>query len=142
MIARLVKAGGFIAFHEIRLVHVVDSLPYVPLWHLAGNLVETACRARLPHYDVADRLIECFSEAGLPHPHLFCEALIGGGIDSPLYTWMTETLHSFLPGLGKIGFKVSDQLNMKTLEGSLRNAVVEARSQIVAPRQVCAWARI
>jgi SAM-dependent methyltransferase len=140
--ARLVKPEGCIAFHEIRLVQTVDSLPYVPLWQLAGNLVEMACQSALPHYNVSNRLIECFSEAGLPQPHLSCETLVGGGVDSPLYAWMAETLQSFLPQLAKIGIVLSEVVAIETLESSLRAAVVEARSQIVAPAQICAWARI
>ena len=140
--ARLVKPEGCIAFHEIRLVQTVDSLPYVPLWQLAGNLVEMACQSALPHYNVSNRLIECFSEAGLPQPHLSCETLVGGGVDSPLYAWMAETLQSFIAQLAKIGIVLSEVVAIETLESSLRAAVVEARSQIVAPAQICAWARI
>lgn len=140
--ARLVRSGGYIAFHEIRLVQTVDSSPRVPLWQLCGNLIETACQSALPHYDVGNRLIECFSEAGLPQPQLFCETLVGGGIDSPLYAWMAETLLSFLPQLAKIGFGLGEQDGFEAFEANLRAAVVEARSQIVAPVQVCVWARI
>ena len=139
--ARLVTPGGAIAFHEIRLQQKFDSSPYVPLWQLAGNLFQTACQSALPNYDVSDRLIECFSEAGLPQAHLFCEGILGGGLDSPLYAWLSETLHSFLPQLAKIGIKLNELIGMATLESNLRAAVVEARSQIVAPAQICAWAR-
>ncbi|MBV9276256.1 MAG: methyltransferase domain-containing protein, partial [Verrucomicrobia bacterium] len=140
--ARLVRPGGGIAFHEIRVVQTTDSLPYVPLWQLAGNLIEMACRSGLPHYDVSNRLIECFFEAGLPQPHLFCETLIGGGIDSPLYAWMAESLRSFLPQLAKIGFALGEPGVLEAFEDNLRAAVVEARSQIVAPAQVCCWTRM
>lgn len=140
--ARLVKRGGSIAFHEIRLNRILDSWPRVPLWQLTGNLIEMACKSALPHHDVSDRLIECFFEASLPQPHLSCETLIGGGTDSPLYAWVAETLRSFLPQLAKIGIVLSEVVGIETLESSLKAAVVEARSQIVAPGQVCAWARI
>jgi len=79
-------------------------------------------------------LIESFSEAGLPQPDLFCESFVGGGIDSPLYAWAAETLQSFLPQLREL-------VGIETLESRLRKAVVAARSQIVGPGQVCAWAR-
>lgn len=140
--ARLVKPGGTIAFHEIRLNELFDSSPSVPLWQLTGSLIETACQFALRHYDVADRLIESFSEAGLPHPRLFCETMIGGGTDSPLYAWVAETLKSFHPQLAKMGIAARRLDGIETLESSLRAAVVEARSQIVAPGQVCAWARV
>jgi ubiquinone/menaquinone biosynthesis C-methylase UbiE len=139
--ARLVKPGGCIAFHEIRLIQMFDSRPPVPLWQVTGNFIQLACQSALPHYDVSNRLIEYFSESGLPQPDLFCETPVGGGIDSPLYAWMAETLQSFLPQLAKMGIGAAESVGIETLEGRLREAVVEARSQIVAPGQVCAWAR-
>ena len=119
-----------------------DSLPPVPLWLVTGNFIEMACQSALPHYDVSDRLIECFSEAGLPQPGLFCENLIGGGPDSPLYNWAAETLQSFLPQLAKMGIVLGKPASIENLERRLRDAVVEARSQIVANRQICVWASI
>jgi hypothetical protein len=108
---------------------------------VTGNFIQLACQSALPHYDVSNRLIEYFSESGLPQPGLFCETPVGGGIDSPLYAWMAETLQSFLPQLAKMGIGTAESVGIETLEGRLREAVVEARSQIVAPGQVCAWAR-
>lgn len=140
--ARHLRTGGSIAFHEIRLRQGFDSLPLVPLWQLTGNLIRIACQSALPHYDVSDRLIECFSKAGLPQPLLFCETIVGGGLDSALYAWVTETLKSFLPQLAKIGVTLDGLIGIEALESSLRVAVVEARSQITAPAQVCAWAKI
>jgi 2-polyprenyl-3-methyl-5-hydroxy-6-metoxy-1,4-benzoquinol methylase len=140
--ARLVSPGGSIAFHEIRLLQKLDSLPLVPLWQVTGDFIHMACRSALPHYDVSDRLIDCFSEAGLPQPALFCETLVGGGVDSPLYAWAAETLQSFLPRLTKMGIVFGELFGIETLESRLRDAVIAGRSQIVAPGQVCAWARI
>jgi SAM-dependent methyltransferase len=140
--ARLVRRGGSIAFHEIRLNEILNSSPYVPLWQLTGSLIEMACHSALPHYNVSDRLIECFSEAGLPQPHLFSETPVGGGVDSPLYAWAAETLNSFRPQLTKMGIASSGFTGVETLASSLRAAVVDAGSQIAAPRQVCAWVTV
>jgi len=45
----------------------------------AGNLILAAFRDALPHHDSANRLVERFSDAGLPVPNLFREMLVGGG---------------------------------------------------------------
>jgi SAM-dependent methyltransferase len=140
--ARLVSPGGSIAFHEIRLLQAFGSLPLVPLWQVTGDFIQIACQSALPHYDVSDRLIECFSEAGLPQPALFCETPVGAGVDSPLYAWAAETLQSFLPQLTKMGIVFGELFGIESLESRLRDAVIEARSQIWAPGQVCAWAGI
>jgi SAM-dependent methyltransferase len=139
--ARLVSKGGSIAFHEIRLLQRFDSLPAVPLWQVTGDFLLTAAQSAMPRHDVSDRLIESFSEAGLPQPDLFCEILVGGGIDSPLYAWAAETLQSLLPQLAKMGMLFGELVGIETLESRLREAVVAARSQIVGFGQVCAWAR-
>jgi hypothetical protein len=140
-VARLVSKGGSIAFHEIRLLQRFDSLLAVPLWEMTGDLILTAAQSALPHHDVSERLIEFFSEAGLPQPDVFCETPVGGGIDSPLYAWAAETLQSFLPQLAKKGILFGELMGIETLESRLREAVVAVRSQIVGFGQVCAWAR-
>lgn len=140
--ARLVRPGGGIAFHELRLLQGFDPLPFVPLWQVTRDFILMAGRSALPHHDVGDRLIKSFSDAGLPQPDLFCETPVGGGIDSPLYAWVAETLWSFLPQLGKIGISFDEPIRIETLESRLREAVVAARSQIVGPAQICAWARM
>jgi ubiquinone/menaquinone biosynthesis C-methylase UbiE len=139
--ARLIRPGGALAFHEIRMGDDTKSLPHVPLWDLTANLVRIALQATLPNYHGADRLIEHFSEAGLPYPHLFCEKLIGGSADSPLYGSLAELLQTLQPQLERMRIVMSETIAMEGLQSRLRDAVVEARSQIYGPAQVCAWAR-
>jgi ubiquinone/menaquinone biosynthesis C-methylase UbiE len=140
--ARLVRPGGVVAFHEVGMGGRLCSFPRVWLWELVGDLCLTAFRSALPHYDASTRMIEHFSGAGLPHPNLFCEIPVGGGVDSPLYAWATETLRSVLPQLVGMGLVTAEGIAIDTLEGRLRTAVVEARSQIECVPQVCAWASV
>jgi hypothetical protein len=106
------------------------------------ELILTAFREALPHGDSALRLIEHFVDAGLPSPKLFGEQPIGGGADSPFYSWLTETLRSVQPQLVKMGIVTADGLALGTLEDRLRREVVEARSQVSGPVQICAWTRL
>jgi ubiquinone/menaquinone biosynthesis C-methylase UbiE len=140
--ARLVRPGGALAFHEVRMTGVTKSLPYVPLWDLTINLVRIALQSSVSNYDGADRLGEHFSEAGLPYPHLFCEELVGGSTDSPLYGSVAELLRTLQPQLERMRIMTAETIAMDGLEGRLRDAVIEARSQIYGPAQVCAWARL
>jgi hypothetical protein len=82
------------------------------------------------------------SEADLPQPELSSETPIGGGPDSPLYAWIAETFHSFLPQLARIGLSLEELPRIDTLERRLRDAVVAARSQVTTPAQVCAWTHV
>jgi ubiquinone/menaquinone biosynthesis C-methylase UbiE len=138
-----VRPGGIVAFHEINLHGPsFGSLPGVELWRQTGEWIEMAFRAVTPHGDAGARLIEHFSLGGLPHPNLFCESLVGGGKDSPLYAWATGVLESLVPQLVRMRVVTEDTIAIETLEARLRDAVVEARSQIVTPAQFCAWAKV
>jgi ubiquinone/menaquinone biosynthesis C-methylase UbiE len=140
--ASRVRPGGVVAFHEL-CAHeqIVQSLPSVSLWQQAWEWSRMAFQAVAPHCDAGGRLIEHFSRAGLPQPALFCECPVGGGEASPFYAWTAETLESFLPQLLRMGILTADTVAIETFEDRLRNAVVEARSQVVGPAQFCAWAR-
>lgn len=139
---RLAQPGGAVAFHEIRMTHDVQSFPKVPLWDLTANLVRIALQAVVPNYRGADRLVEHFCEAGLPCPDLFCEKLVAGNTDSPLYGALAELLRTFQPQLERMGITPTEMLAAEGLENRLRDAVVEARSQVFGPGQVCAWTRL
>jgi len=140
--ARLVKSGGAVAFHEIRLRDGCHSVPHVPLLHLIDTLLRLAFSTALPHYDAGDRLIQHFSDAGLPEPDLFCETQIWASADGPQYGWMVDTLRSLLPQLRRLGIVIEDFMNLATLERTIRKEISVARSQVAGPPQICAWAKI
>ncbi len=136
--AGLVRPGGIVAFHELCVVgQVVQSLPSVSLWQQAGEWIRMAFQT-----DAGGRLIEHFSRAGLRRPSLFCESPVGGGEDSPLIAWISETLESFLPQLAKMRIMTADTIAIETFEDRLRTAVIKAQSQIVGPAQFCAWTTV
>jgi ubiquinone/menaquinone biosynthesis C-methylase UbiE len=140
--ARLVRPGGVIALHEIDLAGNYNSRPRVWRWDAAGHLVLAALQERLPHYDAANRLIEHFSDAGLPIPNLHREIPVSGDANSPHFEWLADTMGSVWPQLVEMGIATEKAISTETLVTKLRSAVVGARSQIESPPQVCAWARI
>jgi ubiquinone/menaquinone biosynthesis C-methylase UbiE len=141
--ADFARPGGVVAFHEPYIqVHSFQSLPIVSLWQQAGEWLWMAFQEPAPHFDAGGRLVEHFSRAGLRQPSLFCECIVGGGKDSPLYAWMADILASVMPQLGQMGILTEDLIAIETFEDRLRTAVVEANSQIVGPPQFCAWARV
>jgi SAM-dependent methyltransferase len=140
--ARLVKPGGIVAFHEIDDADDFASLPEVPLWKQANDWLMSALRSLLPNPDVPGRLVDCFSQAGLGTPVLFCEVPIGDGERSPMATWLAETLRTLLPQIIQRGWATEDAVNIHSLEKRLRAATNATRRQVSAPRQVCAWVRV
>jgi hypothetical protein len=80
--ARLVKPGGVVAFHEVDDADNFAALPEVPLWKQANEwLMNALLRSLVPNPDVPGRLVDCFSQAGLGAPVLFCEVPIGDKSD-------------------------------------------------------------
>ena len=138
---RHVRPGGVIGFHEVGCHHEMYSLPRAPLFQRMGKLLRIGAMA-FPSYDAAGRLVEHFRAAELPHPELFAEMMVGGGMDSPLYAWMAETIRSLTPLLVKQGFTSEEEISIETLEERLRTEVVEMQSQLVCAPQVCAWVRV
>ncbi len=140
--ARLVKPGGIVAFHEIDDADDFAALPEVPLWNQANDWLMGALRSLLPNPDVPGRLVDGFSQAGLGAPFLFCEVPIGDGERSPIATWLAETLRTLLPQIVQRGWASGDAVDIDSLEKRLRAATSTTHSQVSAPRQVCAWARV
>jgi ubiquinone/menaquinone biosynthesis C-methylase UbiE len=138
---RHVRPGGVIAFHEVSCHVDVHSLPTSPLFQRMSKLWRIGC-STFPSYDAAGRLVEHFRTADLPHPDLFAEALVGGGMDSPLYTLMAETIGALMPVLINQGVTSAEEISIDTLEERLRREAVEMQSQFIGTPQVCAWARL
>jgi SAM-dependent methyltransferase len=139
--ARLVKPGGMVAFHDIDIADDFAALPEVPLGNQANGWL-SALRSLLPNPDVAGRMVNCFSQAGLGVPSLFCEVPIGDGARSPIATWLAETLRTLLPQIIQRGWASEDAVDIDSLEKRLRAASSLTHSQVSAPRQVCAWVRV
>ncbi len=138
---RHVRPGGAIAFHEVSCHHEAYSLPEAPLFQRMSKLLRIAARA-FPSYDAAGRLLEHFRMADLPHPELFAELPVGGGVDSPMYAWIAETVGILTPLLAKQGVVSEEEISIDSLEERLRSEVIEMQSQVVCPPQVCAWVRL
>ena len=70
------KPGGIVAFLEIDNADDFTALSEVPLWKQANGWLMSALRSLVPNPDVPGRLVDCFSQADLGSPVLFCEVPI------------------------------------------------------------------
>jgi ubiquinone/menaquinone biosynthesis C-methylase UbiE len=140
--ARFATPRGVLALHEFMLDRPVHSGPHVALWQQTTDWVMTTFRGAAPSWDAAARMIEHFSSAGLSQPELFSEIPVGGGVDAPHYRWLAGVARTLLPRMIKTGVVTAETIAIDTLESRLRSAVVNARSQIEWPAQVCAWTRV
>ena len=140
--ARLAGAGGILALHEVILDRPLGCRPPAELWQQITEQILSTFRIGAPSFDAAGRLIEHFSRAGLPQPMMFSDTPVGGGDDAPHYAWLADVAQTLLPRMVEIGITTAEEVAIETLESRLKAAVVEARSQIEGPAQVCAWTRI
>jgi ubiquinone/menaquinone biosynthesis C-methylase UbiE len=140
--ARLAGTGGILALHELILDRNLESRPRVALWQQVTEQIQMMFRVGAPSWDAGGRLIEHFSGARLPPPMLFSETPIGGGADAPHYAWLADVARTLLPRMVQTGITSAEAVAIDTLESRLKAAVVEARSQIEGPAQVCAWTNI
>jgi ubiquinone/menaquinone biosynthesis C-methylase UbiE len=140
--ARFATPGGVLALHEFMLDGPVHSRPQVARWQQATEWLLTTFRGAAPSWDAAARLIEHFSNAGLPQPQLFSETPAGGGVDARYYAWLAGVARTLLPRMVDTGVATAETVAIDTLKSRLRSAVVDARSQVAWPVQVCAWTRV
>ena len=141
--ARFLRRQGVIALHEHDLTRpVFNSSPVVPRWNALGELLRAAFIEALPHYDVANRMVEHFLSAWLPTPSIFKEIPVSSGDHSMSCRLAVETLRSVQHRLAEMGRFPRETSALERIEDSLRDAAVAARGVLELLTQVRAWARI
>jgi ubiquinone/menaquinone biosynthesis C-methylase UbiE len=138
---RLLRPGGILALHEIEFGRM-RSPPNLEVWGEAVNVIKEFFRRALPHHDIANRLINLFAAVGLPCPKIFCEIPIASGAASPIYAWLAEGIRCLLPQLAQMGIATDALMPIDSLESRLRAVAIATHSQVDAPAQICAWAKL
>lgn len=140
--ARLVKPGGYIAFHEIDDGRQFQSRPKVEIWDLTMRALLSKLQQGCPQYDIAQRVVEVFALAGLPVPELTYEIPTAGGKAESLCLWATETLRSLSGNATHAQLADGYAMDWGALNLELQSAISSANAQVEFLGQVCAWARI
>jgi len=123
--SRHVRPGGVVAFYEIALHRGYHSLPSYPAWEMMAKYLNLALSVGAPSWDAAGRLVEHFQNAGLASPHLFAELPVGGGEDTPIYSWLAGTVRSLMPKLLEHGGVTEEEISIDTLKERMRSGAVE-----------------
>jgi ubiquinone/menaquinone biosynthesis C-methylase UbiE len=140
-LARFLKPGGIVAFHELDFPDPHSSQPPCALWDQVYALVGEAFRRAGAPPDFGRRVGPAFVGAGLPFPSIITENLVGGARGSYVYPWVANTLLSVAPRLKDLGLTPPDVALDATLAQALEDAVIAAGSQVLAPTQYGAWTR-
>jgi 2-polyprenyl-3-methyl-5-hydroxy-6-metoxy-1,4-benzoquinol methylase len=140
--SRHARSGGVIAFHEISLYRGYHALPSYPAWEILAKCLNLGFSHGAANWDVAGRLVEHFQNAGLATPNLFAEMHVGGGEESVIYGWLTETARTLLPKLLEQGLITEDEVSIDTLEERVRLGAIDRQAQVDVAPQICAWVKV
>ncbi|MFP1861979.1 class I SAM-dependent methyltransferase [Lonsdalea quercina] len=140
--AKWVKPGGYLAFHEIDCSRQCQSKPPVALWDRTMTKLLLRLRNGCPQYDIGQRFVQAFDEAGLPTPNVSYEIPVAGGHAEDLCLWAVETLCSLSDQPERIVFADGEVMDPARLLASLQEDIFNARSQVEFLGQACAWVQI
>lgn len=142
LLARYVRPGGLLLFHEFDFTLAGLAWPPSPLWQTIGYWWrEVQQRAGL-NPQMGLKLHSAFVQAGLPEPQLRHDIAMDGGPQSPFYDWIASTTRSIVPSLAAFGVATPEAVAIETLEDRLRTEVVAGGGVLLSPPMIGAWARL
>jgi ubiquinone/menaquinone biosynthesis C-methylase UbiE len=137
---RILREGGVAVFQEFDFSVIQMAYPPCPLREQVLRLCkEFFCRAT--QGDAGTRLFHLFVEAGFTAPDCRVEYPIDGGLDSPFYEWIAESVRSFFPRAEALGMVQGLDIHLDTLAERLREEAVAVRACCPAPLMVGGFAR-
>jgi ubiquinone/menaquinone biosynthesis C-methylase UbiE len=141
--ARNVRSGGAVVMVESSMtsIRACHSFPHSAAY---DSIVQWKCDvvgASGADLEAGLRLRRTFVDAGLPAPITRFDAVVEGGPDSLLYTYLAESVRSMLPQARALGIGGFDEVSTDTLAGRLREEVLRLGGVLVNWPAVAAWAR-
>lgn len=138
--ARQVRRGGLIVFQEL-VFSMARSQPSCPLLEkLRGWVHDTFVHAGAD-VEMGWKLSSTFERAGLPRPEMFLGAPVAAGPDSPMYSYIAETVRSLLPMMEHYGVASAEEVLVESLADRLRIEMTAAGTVCATPCTIGAWIR-
>jgi SAM-dependent methyltransferase len=140
--ARFLKPGGIVAFHEMDFTNANPSCPPCAVWDDACWLLAETFRRGGAYPDFGRGVGKAFLDAGLPFPTVVAESVAGGGRGSSLYPWLANTLLIVEARMAALGLTPPAGFTLDhTLADRMEEAAVACGCQITGPIQYGAWTR-
>jgi ubiquinone/menaquinone biosynthesis C-methylase UbiE len=142
--ARNVRSGGIVVMVESSMasIRTCHSFPHSPVY---DSIVQWKCdvvRGSGADLEAGLRLRSTFVGAGLPEPVTRFDAVVEGGPDSLLYSYLAESVRSMLPQASALGTGGFDEGSVDALAGRLRDEVLRLGGVLVNWPVVAAWSRV
>lgn len=133
------RPGGLLCFREPDLTYDWVA-PLSPLWdQVRAWFLQTASRVGF-NPRMALQLPQALREAGLPHPELRLDAVIGQGPNAPVFFW-ADFIRGLVPVMEKLGVATAAEVDATTLTDRLRTETEARDGLVLCPLIVSAWTR-
>ncbi|HEY2473348.1 MAG TPA: methyltransferase domain-containing protein [Candidatus Cybelea sp.] len=135
----MVHDGGRVIFQEWQYDSILrpqtSAWPDVPLYREFAQRCAGALSQRGAHLDMGLRLVNAFTEAGLPVPDVRTEIAVVHGSGSLGYAFFEDALREWLDSA--VG-----ELDLNAFAQRLEHETSAAQGHLFLPLQVGAWARV
>lgn len=142
--ARAVRPGGAIVVLESHMAALLDAQHSFPRSETYDEVVRWKCRvvaAAGADIESGLGLFRTFQSAELPVPEMRMHAPVAGGLDSPIYRYMAESVRSMLSMADSHGISGFSPEKVDLLEARLRDEAMSSGGVLVCWPVVSAWCR-
>jgi ubiquinone/menaquinone biosynthesis C-methylase UbiE len=138
-LARLVRPGGVVAFHEPSWVPLLALLAPLPLWSATASIIHETLLRSGANPEMGPDLYQKFLEAGLPAPTMRMEMPLGKEPD--LARWFYDIVCTLRPQMQQLHLPVESLGNLDTLVERMQAEVAGSKNVASWFAAVAAWSR-
>jgi ubiquinone/menaquinone biosynthesis C-methylase UbiE len=138
-VARLIRPGGVVAFHEVSWKPFLALSAHLPLWSSTVTLVHEAFRRSGGNTEMGPELSRVFQQAGLPAPKMQLEMPMGS--DPDFTRWAYDVFCSLRPQMEQLNLSLLGLGDIETLGERLHAEVAASGGVVPWIALVGAWSR-
>jgi ubiquinone/menaquinone biosynthesis C-methylase UbiE len=138
-LARLVRPGGVVAFHEPSWVPLLALLAPLPLWSATASIIHQTLLRTGANPEMGPGLYQKFLEAGLPAPAMRMEMPLGKEPD--LAQWFYDIICTLRPQIQQLHLPIESLGTLDTLVDRMQAEVTGSKSVASWFAAVAAWSR-
>lgn len=140
-VARHVKPGGIVAFHEPDWAGV-RTFPPVPLYEEACRWILEAAERNGADRSMGIKLHATFVAAGLPEPSLGLESLVGGSGDMERIRFIAEIVGTLRESIVRGGVATDEEIDIGTLAERIAAQARANHGAMASRSEIGAWCRL
>ena len=140
-VARHVRSGGVIAFHEPDWAGV-RSHPPVRTYDECCRWIVEVLRLRGADARMGIKLHAAFVAAGLPPPSMRLQSVIAGGAESRDHIrFKADLAETLFAEMQRLGVATAEEIGIETLADRISDEMIARGSVIAGRSEICAWCR-